>query len=414
VVVALLRLLATLTALTCVAQLLLCTIGLPLLAYHARRPSTLGRRLGIALHTAAYLCALARLPFTPGPWLVKRAFFLLLPHRAALRWQQPGIQLLRLAGEGANLLIVALLLQHTLPFDRRATVVVALVAGAEGLRLAAQKGQMLASASWQALPHRTTARFVGEVVPRLAGSAYCRYYGRDDGVRLRYLRATIRRLARPHPLAVRRLASFNGFRIVPDSHYLRSGDVRDIACGDVFVHHRWTNDPWLLIGLALRRAPWIFDPRELPRPFGYRTTANRVMTAFVLCHARFSPPFAWYQFGHEIKAASHDLVLRALGLLGVVCEAPLRADGTFPFEYDAAGHREGQLWTDDTALRDIRRRLAAGEAVSALEIAQRYAYPRCYVVDVLLPRLHGAPEAQDDSNAASIALAVAAGASQWG
>ena len=413
-VVVLLRLLATLTALTCVAQLLLCTIGLPLLACRARRPSALSRRLGLVLHAAAYLCALMRLPFTLGPWLGKRAFFLLLPRRAARRWQKPGMQLLRLAGEGANFLIVMLALQTMLPLDRRATIILALVVGAEVLRLAAQKGQMLASASWQALPHRTIARFVGEHVPRLAGSAYCRYYGRDDGARLRYLRATIRRMARPHRLAARRLASFQGFRIVPDSHYLRSGDVRDIARGEVFVHRRWTNDPWLLIGLVLRRAPWIFDPRELARPFGYRTAANRVMTTFVLCHARFSPPFAWYQFGHKIKAASHDLVLRALGLLGVACEAPLRADGTYPFEYDAAEHREGRLWIDDAALRDIRRRLAAGEALSALDIAQRYAYPRCYVVDVLLPRLHGAPDLQDDPNAASIALAVATGASQWG
>jgi hypothetical protein len=140
---------------------------------------------------------------------------------------------------------------------------------------------MLASASWQALPHRTIAHFVGERFPRLAPSAYCRYYGRADDVRLRYLRATIRRLSRPHPLAARRLASFHGFRVVPDSHYLRSGYVRDIARGDVFVQRGWTNDPWLLIGLALRRAPWIFDPRELPRPFRYRTAANRVMTALL-------------------------------------------------------------------------------------------------------------------------------------
>ncbi len=413
-VVVLLRLLAALTALTCVAQLLLCTIGLPLLAYHARCPSTLGRRLGIALHAAAYLCGLLRLPFTPGPWLGKWAFFAPLPRHAARRWQRPSVQLLRLAGEGANLLIVTLALQMMLPRDRRATIILALVVGAEVLRLAAQKGQMLASASWQALPHRTLARFVGERVPRAAGSAYCRYYGRADGVRLRYLRAALRRMARSHSLAARRLAYFNGFRIVPDSHYLRSGHVRDIARGDVFVHHRWTNDPWLLIGLALRRAPWIFDPRELPRPFRYRTVANRLMTSFVLCHARFSPPFAWYQFGHEIKAASHDLVLRALGLLGIACEAPLRADGTYPFEYDAAGHRENLLWIDDAALRDIRRRLAAGEALSALAIAQEYAYPRCYVVDMLLPHLHGAADFQEDPNAASIALAVAAGASQWG
>ena len=47
----------------------------------------------------------------------------------------------------------------------------------------------------------------------------------------------------------------------------------------------------------------MFDPRELPRPFAYRTGANRIVTNFVLCHARFSPSFAWYQFGHEIKAA---------------------------------------------------------------------------------------------------------------
>jgi hypothetical protein len=262
VVVVLLRLLAVLTALACVAQLLLCTIGLPLLAYHARRSSALGRWQGLALHTVAYLCALMRLPFTPGPWLAKRALFALLPRHTARRWQRPGVQLLRLAGEGANFLIVAVALETILPLDRRAAVILALSAGAEVLRLAAQKGQMLASASWQALPHRTIARFVGERLPRLAASAYCRYYARADDVRLRYLRLTIRRLSRPYPLAARRLAFFQGFCIVPDSHYLRSGHVRDIARGKVFVHRRWTNDPWLLLGLALRRAPWIFDPRS--------------------------------------------------------------------------------------------------------------------------------------------------------
>ncbi len=201
---------------------------------------------------------------------------------------------------------------------------------------------------------------------------------------------------------------------MPDDHYLRSGDVRDIARGEVFIHRRWANDPWLLIGLALRRAPWIFDPRELARPFRYRTTANRVMTSFVLRHARFSPPFAWYQFGHEIKAASHDLVLRTLGLLGFEYEAPLRADGTYPFEADAAGHPEDRLWTDEAALQDIRQRLAAGEVLSDLDIAQQYTYPCCYVVEVLLPRLHGVLETQEEPNAASIALAVTSGASQWG
>jgi hypothetical protein len=394
-------------------QILFCALVLPRLS--TRRLSLLDRWMGLALHGVAYICALIRLPFAIGPFLSKRVFFLLSPIQAGRLWQHPIVQALRVVSEVLNLLFITFALQTSLSRSGSApAMLLGLIVGAELLRLAAQKGQMCASASWQLLPHRALAQFIAKYAPWLARCGYCRYYARDDAVRLHYLRSAIRRMVSLHPVAARRLAYLHAFRIVPDSHYLRSGHVRDIARGEVFIHRRWANDPWLLIGLAFRRAPWMFDPRELPRPFAYRTAANRIMTNFVLCHTRFIPTIAGYQFGHEIKAASHDLVLRALWLIGLECEAALRADGTFPFERDSAERHGDVLWIDDAALCDIRRRHAAGEQLTVCEIAEQYTYPRCYVVDVLVPQLRRAPYTQADENAASIALAVTSGASQCG
>src|SRR5262245_30371060 len=92
------------------------------------------------------------------------------------------------------------------------------------------------------------------------------------------------------------------------------------AKGEVFIHRNWTNDPWLLIGQGMRRAPWMFDPRYLRRPFYYRTESNRLATLFVLQHARYSPSYACYQFGHEIKAARYDFVYRCLRWIGLDIE----------------------------------------------------------------------------------------------
>src|ERR1700712_2660567 len=107
----LLGLLVTLVALACAMQILLCTIALPMLSWRPRRPSTLDRWLGLMLHAVAYSCALVRLPFTIGPFIGERVVFLCSPAEARHLWHHPVLQVLRLAGEGINLLLVALALQ---------------------------------------------------------------------------------------------------------------------------------------------------------------------------------------------------------------------------------------------------------------------------------------------------------------
>jgi hypothetical protein len=176
--------------------------------------------------------------------------------------------------------------------------------------------------------------------------------------------------------------------------------VRDVARGEVFIHRRWTNDPWLLIGQALRRTPWFFDPRYLRRPFYYRTEANRLVTRFVLCHARHAWPYALFQFGHEIKAARHDAFYRVLRRVGANVEAKVCADGTFRFEplmgwLEAHARRAvvlqpPPLWSDDEVIADIVRQGKAGERLTAFDVAARYTYPLKYVEEVLLPKINRA------------------------
>ena len=383
--------------------------------------------LGYGLHALAYALGLVRLPFMLGPALGKAAWFRLVGDRAAQWWHSTPVQMLRLAGELAHLLLFPTLVLTIVgdPLPRWLAVLLVLATGAEAVRLVTQKGQMVVSAAWQLLPHRRVARVLltkqRGVGPRLATrfEDACHYYALDDDARLRLIVAALRARSSGDAVAARRLRHFSAFQIVPDQHPLRGGHVRDVATGTVFIHRHWTSDPWLLLGLALRRTPWIFDPRELPRPFTYRTQANRAMTAFVLHRARYSPPFALYQFGHEIKAASHDLLLQALGWCRILAEPPVREDGTFSFDgrsSDGASQCGSGLWTDAATLHDLRARFAAGEVLTADTIAVRYTYPRHYVEEVLLPQFHNpsvgtAPHAP---KAAAIADTVATGASQWG
>ena len=96
--------------------------------------------------------------------------------------------------------------------------------------------------------------------------------------RLHCLIQLLKTRAASNPATALKLDYFQAFRVVPHTVRLRLGQVRDVAQGEVFIHARWVNDPWLLIGQALRRSPWLFDPRYLRRPFYYRTEANRLAT----------------------------------------------------------------------------------------------------------------------------------------
>ena len=181
-----------------------------------------------------------------------------------------------------------------------------------------------------------------------------------------------------------------GFVVVPDRLSLRAGVVRDVATGEIFIHHAWLNDPWLLIGQALRRAPWMFDPRFLRRPFYYRAEANPVATRFVLQHTLLTPPYAWYQFGHEIKASRFTWFFRFAQRFDRMWEQPVRADGSYEFDpllhwldRTHADRSSRPLWTEN----QVMARQAFDPLLTTLELAERYTYPLKYVEEVLYPRL---------------------------
>ncbi len=249
---------------------------------------------------------------------------------------------------------------------------------------------MILSAIWQGLPHRTLARKIHSTPHFRFLKSYSRYYILSDEKRLE---KTLRRLNARLRMAnqkkvIERMRYVNSFRIVPESVGLRSGAVRNVARGEIYVHAGWSNNPDLLRGLALRRSPWIFDPRYLRRPFYYRTEANYMMTLFVFENARLCPGFAVYQFGHEIKSARYDVFYQFFKWLGVELEQPVCEDGTNNFDVLAKSILQERketgraLWTDAEALADIQ----GDQFLSALEIAEKYTYPLIYVQDVLIPK----------------------------
>jgi len=159
-----------------------------------------------------------------------------------------------------------------------------------------------------------------------------------------------------------------------------------------------------VIGQALRRAPWIFDPRFLGRPFFYRSQSNRLATLFVLTHARYCPTYALYQFGHEIKVARYDFFYRILRWLKLDIEPKVQADGTFQFDqglnrlamrlYGEQRPRQVPLWTDQDVIADILHRTPNIENLSALHIAVQYTYPLKYVEEVLMAKVNSALDCQ--------------------
>lgn len=355
----------------------------------------------------AIACALSllRLPLALAPYLCKICLFHISGGWLQKHWDDDSIQLLRIVGDALNALIAGYFLYLTSTWGGIPSLEVALTLAlsAELTRLCAEKGMMLFSAGWQVLPHRQAAAWLEQ--RRLTGAfdAYCRYYQQTDEARLEQILETLRCYASHEP----KLRYLRGFQIVPESTGLRCGQVRDIAHGVVYIHARWSNHPGLLYGLALRRSPWIFDPRYLARPFFYRTQANRQMTLLVFEHARLCPLYAVYQFGHEIKTARYEAFFRLARWLGLPLEKPVRANGVYAFEplavslriIPSAAATPSALWNDDEVLRDL-----AGKATpSPLEIAERYTYPLLYVEEVLLPKI--------ESQTAS---ATAAGASQCG
>lgn len=354
--------------------------------------------LGRVAYLGAYFLGVARLPYAILPYSGKLVLCGLLRERFSLYWQCYPAQALRLVGDIVQLGVGYVWLDYfSFNFAPSIIMLLQLAWGAEAVRLLTEKGGSVVSAVWQGIPHRTIARWLeGKLRTRrhsLGRSIRCyvAYYRRSDPGRLHYLRRCLKQYAIVDPTLAVPLAYFNGFQIVPDHHGLRGGNVRDVAQGLIFVHRRWSNDPWLLIGLVLRRSPWIFDPRYLSRPFSYRSQANRLMTLMVLQHAFLSPPFAWYQWGHQIKAARFELFYGVGAKLNLWREPPLFADGGAPYDplmawlYSWGKNNPPcqRQWSDEEVLFDVI--VQSRRFLSDMEIAKRYGYPLLYVHDVLGP-----------------------------
>jgi hypothetical protein len=336
------------------------------------------------LYGLAQILGVARLPYAVLPYVCKALLWVVLGSRFKSVWSRFAMQIVRLVGDGLNFLIVSALLMPLLPLAQICIV-------AEALRLMAEKGQTAWSGAWQYLPHRRIANRFGHwaFLPAFL-RRYCNYYRLSDEQRMIYILRLLRHASQHQSEAARKLDYITRFCIVPDEHGLRQAEVRDVAAGIIYIHQRWTNDPYLLIGVAVRRSPWLFDPRYLARPFYYRTQANPLMTRFVLDQWRMSPPFAWYQWGHEIKAARFTLFFRACRWLGHEMEVPVNEHGVYAFDpllnwLCGISRPQTALWSDAKVMalhaHDIER-------LSPYEIAERYTYPEMYVEDVLWHKVY--------------------------
>jgi hypothetical protein len=355
-------------------------------------------RLAALLHGIAYILAVLRLPFSLIPYSAKLCTFLILRGSFKDIWQKIPVQILRLIGDFTNLIITAGLLHFFIAASSPGWVnsLVNITIAAEYIRLLLEKGQMLMSAMWQYLPHNLIARRLKQGRLSQRFHRYVDYYDLDDHARLIYILRLLENWAADEPLTASKLCYVQAFRQVEDAIDLRSGQVRNVALGEIFVHRRWSNDPWLLIGQALRRSAWLFDPRYLSRPFFYRTQANPLATRFVLERAGYSLPFALYQLGHEIKAARFEIFYRCCQAFGVYFEVPVQADGTYQFDVIFAwlDARLGRtpvsinrpLWNDTEVIQAL---LSAPKNanLSAKDIALTYTYPLIYVEKVLEPAI---------------------------
>jgi hypothetical protein len=249
-------------------------------------------------------------------------------------------EVINMVGDFVNLSLTTLLILHLAGSPKMwpPTFILYIPSCAELMRLITERIPITFSALWQLLPHRNIAKAIQwrrqshAFWKLVVATRYCRYYSLSDADRANYVLSALKHRAACDKETSKRLEYIHAFRIIPLQYGLRGGNVRDVAKAEVFVHGIWTNDPWLLVGMAMRRAPWMFDPRYLRRPFYYMTEANRLATLFVLEHGRYSPPYAIFQFGHEIRVARLHLFYGLLRLVGADVEEKVSADGTFQFD----------------------------------------------------------------------------------
>lgn len=342
-----------------------------------------------------HLFSVLRLPFALIPYLVKLTLIYCFGDAFSEFWNKYSVQIIRILGDFANFLITTFLFYkfHELMVSLLPKILLDLIVISEFIRLLTEKGVMILSALWQAIPHSSLAKSLHDKPFSGSLKRYVNYYILSDEKRLekvlRRLKASARLLNKTQTIS--KLRYVNSFQIVPDSVNLRAGEVRHVARGEVYVHASWTNNPDILRGQALRRSPWIFDPRYLRRPFYYRTEANYLMTLFVFENARLCPFFAVYQFGHEIKSARYNIFYRLLRWLGFELEQPVCENSTNSFDTLAKTIMQNRLktencrplWTDDEVMADM-----TGKPISsAMEIAEKYTYPLIYVQEVLINKI---------------------------
>jgi hypothetical protein len=392
-------------SLFCLGQLFCLAWFVPERTSGPKPPSRLARMWALGLYRLAYVLSVLRLPFAVPPYAIKLLSVFLFRRHYTVSQYNVVVEAIRILGDVTNWGFGLVLIRHISMSFPDIAYILCLCALAEMLRLFAEKGQMILSAIWQLLPHHRLARYIEIRLTQTKLDSilmrhlvrYCDYYALDDAARIQYVLDTLRCYASADPEASAKLAYLGGLRIVSSFCGLRGGNVRDVARGEVFIHRSWTADPWLLIGQALRRTPWMFDPRYLRRPFYYRSESNRLATLFVLAHARYCPTYALYQFGHEIKAARYDLFYRLMRYLNCDIEPTVLADGTFAFDPGISWlHEKLQgtpfpscraLWSDEEAIADVRYRLNQGEYLSALDIALQYIYPLKYIEEVFINKL---------------------------
>ncbi len=360
--------------------------------------------VGRVAYIVAYVLSLLRAPLGLVPYLVKIFIFFVLKIRYESAESTYFREVINMVGDFVNLSLTTLLILHLAGSPKMwpPTFILYIPSCAELMRLITERIPITFSALWQLLPHRNIAKAIQwrrqshAFWKLVVATHYCRYYSLSDADRVNYVLSALKHRAACDKETSKRLEYIHAFRIIPLQYGLRGGNVRDVAKAEVFVHGIWTNDPWLLVGMAMRRAPWMFDPRYLRRPFYYMTEANRLATLFVLEHGRYSPPYAIFQFGHEIRVARLHLFYSLLHLMGADVEEKVSADGTFQFDqfifYLArrlGDHipKQRYLYADDEVVEDILCRYHENETIMAEEVASCYTYPVKYVQEVLLEKI---------------------------
>lgn len=399
-----LSLMVAVVVLILVIELAYYILFLPEQADAPLRPRRLDSYIATCIYVIAHIFSPLRLPLAVIPYLTKSSI-MLVTHR---NFNTLKSEVFRLVGDFANLGFTTWLLVLIAgpPTLEPLILLLYVPVGAECIRLLTERGQMMFSGGWQLLPHRRIAlalkafppsSTLGYSMSRLF-VRYCNYYALSDEERAQCILHILKQRALYDKDLFRKLEYVHSFRLIEGNFLLLAGKIRDVAKGEVFINRRWTNDPWLLIGMAMRRSPWIFDPRYLQRPFYYRTQSARLVAQLMFKHARYCLPFIIYQFGHEIKDARYRMFFGTLHYLGIHIEGQVRADGTYAFDpllrwfkrrvgIGIAEPELRPLWTDEEVLADVAHRRENGEWLSAEAIAEQYTYPRKYVEEVLVSKI---------------------------